>query len=50
MYESGTLGDEAKKLSLSAKIGIIFLLMLQSNSNVMPTATAFRNEFQPVGF
>ena len=54
MYENGTAGDEAKKrISLPPKAGEIsefLLFMLQSISNVILTATAFRNEFQPVGF
>ena len=54
MYESGTAGDEAKKRkSLPPKVGEIselLLLMLQSITNVIRTATAFRCEFQSVCF
>ena len=48
--KAGHWETRQKSVSLQPKEGEFLLLMLQSNSNVILTATAFRNEFQSVGF
>ena len=54
MYENGTVGDEAKKrINLLAKAGEIsefLLLMLQSISNAILTATAVKTSSSPLVF